>query len=119
MTTCSAMPEPPLPAPKPQLLRATLNTVQLKTQMPRQQKLGSSPAPWSQFNPKRKTTVPPGTSRLETGAAYAYAREALVNNTDGGEIDETYAYSRSTNSSWTEQANPSRVGQQKLEQKQL
>ena len=93
MMPCSAMPEVTLPALKPQLLRAASSTGQLKTAKPRLPKLGSSPAPWSSFNPKRKTTVPPGTSRSETSAAYVHAREALVNNTDEGAIDETYAYS--------------------------
>ena len=65
------------------------------------------PAPWSPFNPKRKTTVPPGTSRFETGAASACAREAPVNNTEGGVTDETSVCSRSITSTWTRQENPS------------
>ena len=67
------------------------------------------PSPTRPFNPKRKTTVPPGTSRFEAGAANAFAREAVANSTDGGATNETSAYCRYITSILMKQASPSPV----------
>ena len=115
---CSVSQALRLPAWKLRPLKAAPSSTQLRTPKPRLLKLGSSPGPMSPLNPKRKTTVPPGTSRFEAGAANVSALEALASNTGGDEIDERFASSHLITSTLMKQVSPSTVERRQLEPKQ-